>query len=394
MSIKKSKEEIRERQREPQQKKVVINVERYQHLIEALDDNQKVLRIGISVIFIGAFMFAAITILVLCLKSFFPYSDISTSALGTTTIRDEQKQVSYFLFNTADLWAKSGIHVNEGDIISIHSSGSANTAIHHIDKASNENKKRERNFGPLGEVTEIENVRDRLRSHYRIFPKYPQGALVMQVVHGENISDLPNPNTDEDFYYIGAQRNNIHIVNEGYLHFAVNDIILDKATILKMMLDNIAVMAELCSRKGNQKEASLIYRSVYSHLKNPFISAAAYKNDTLIVESAIKMDTIYRDNISLLQLKNNNLSILKNAYESLISQPDFQKIYMDYISNDSTFKFGGYEKKAFDASNGNTKTEMDYYYEKGYKQAWFDDNVGSFLVIIEKDNRNRLSHGE
>ena len=50
------------------------------------------------------------------------------------------------------------------------------------------------------------------------------------------------------------------------------------------------------------------------------------------------------------------------------------------------FQFGAY----YDGKKQDTltiKTEMDYYLEHNYPKAWYDDNVGSFLVIVEKNNR-------
>ena len=64
------------------------------------------------------------------------------------------------------------------------------------------------------------------------------------------------------------------------------------------------------------------------------------------------------------------------------------------MKKDSTLQFGGYEAAKYESTKKPHKTEMDYYYENSYKQAWYDDNVGSFLIVVEKDNRNRLSHGE
>lgn len=349
--MKKEKQKMENTPQEQQTKRIVINVERYQHLLEALDDRVKVRRIAASIFGIGVLLFTALTIIMLSLKSFFPYSDITTSAFGTTTITDEQKQVSYFLFNTADLWANSGISVKKGDVISIHSSGSANTAIHHIDEKTRDNKVLyDRNFGPLGEIKEIENTRDKLRSQFRIFPNYPQSALIMQVVQNDSVYDTPNYAESKNFYYIGAQRDNIHIAKDGVLYFAINDIVLDTITIRKMMIENSKTMAEVSK----------------DTLKSLYL---AIKNATSVPYMQAKVDSFVNAN-------------KKNG-----------ELYDKYITNDSTLKLGGYEAAKYDSTK-RPKTEMDYYYEHRYKQAWYDDNVGSFLIVVEKDNRNRLSYGE
>ena len=347
----KEKKQVETTPQDTQTKRIVINVERYQNLIEALEDRVKVRRIAASIFGIGLLLFTALTIIMLSLKSFFPYSDISTSAFGTTTITDEQKQVSYFLFNTADLWANSGISVKKGDVISIHSSGSAHTAIHHIDDGARDNKEiLDRNFGPLGEVKDVENKRDKLRSQFRIFPNYPQSALIMQVVQ-DSVYDTPNYTDSKNFYYVGAQRDNIHIAADGILHFAINDIVLDTITIRKMMIENIKTMAEL----SKETELQALYDSVKNAKSVPDVQKKIRKLDD-----------------------------------------PTGKLYNEFMTKDSTLRLGGYMAEKYDTTENNKlhKTEMDYYYEHEYKQAWYDDNAGSFLIVVEKENQNRLSHGE
>ncbi len=370
-------------------RRVIIQIERFQHLLDALDDSKKVRRVGFSITLIGVLLFLAVTFIMLSLKSFFPYNEITTSAFGTTTVTDEKKEVSYFLFNTAELWANSGIEVQKGDIISIHSSGTSNTAIHHIDDgATNNTVLRSHNTGPAGHLQKEEKRSDELRGRYRIFPKYNQNALVMQVVQQTPL-DVPDSASANNFYFIGAQRENIHIANSGTLYFAVNDIVLTQETILKMMLDNIAVIAELNPREARRA----IYGEVYKTLGKPLLKATARK-DSSLVKNIFRKDTIIREYIPRLSFnepdENNNL---KSGIDRLLSKPEIGSIYSSYVPNPGTFKFGGYRQKNFDAKAGH-KTEMDYYFEESYKQAWFDDNVGSFLILVEKDNRNKFSNGK
>lgn len=395
--MKKEKQPMENTPQEPQTKRIVINIERYQHLLEALDDKKKIRRIRVSIAVIGILLFFAIALIMLSLKSFFPYSDISTNAFGTTTIANEEKQVSYFLFNTAELWANSGIVVEKGDIISIHSSGTANTAIHHIDKASRNNIVREKNFGPLGERQENEKTRDLLRSKYRVFPSYPQSALIMQVA-SEKAQDLPSTSSEQNFYYIGAQRDNIHIVEGGTLYFAVNDIVLDKPTILKMMLDNIAVMAELERKASLYKKPSIIRDSLFAPIQQELLETVASPKDSDLVRNLMSStkDTIYRENIRLLEFRTTKDKFSRFPtiiQEQLNKNAQIRKLYNTYMVHEETFHFGGYETQDYSPTK-RTLTEMDYYWKYNYKQAWYDDNVGSFLILVEKENKNRLSHGE
>ena len=387
---------------EQKAKRVVISIERYQNLIEALEDHYKVRRVGISIFCVGALLFGALTVIMLSLKSFFPYSDISTTAFGTTTITDEQKQVSYFLFNTADLWANSGIYVKEGDVISVHSSGSSNTAIHHVHDNAENNTLRERNYGPLGERLGRESKRDRLRRQFRIFPNYPSNALVMQVVDPnkdpKTRGDNPSSDNEKNFYYIGAQRDNIHIVHEGVLHFAVNDIVLDSTTIRKMMVANLAVMADIekdiVAEKKKGWKQELFNDSVWNRLfpdvdyrENKLIYRDLSDNETYGVDRMINMEML--DKIC----QQHGIEQIQGIIAIAVKNTEVAARYDILMKDKTSFNFGGYGEAKF-GTDPQRKSEMDYYYEHQYKQAWYDDNLGSFLILVEKDNRNRLSHGE
>lgn len=132
--------------RSEKEQELHIHIERWQDIVDILDDKRKVLLLALIVVVIGWALFAGISFIIVELKKSYTYSDITTNAFGTTTLRDEQKEVSYFLFNTAELWANSGIQVQKGDVISIHSSGSAHTAIHHLYESADKNFKPEEEY--------------------------------------------------------------------------------------------------------------------------------------------------------------------------------------------------------------------------------------------------------
>ena len=69
--MKEENQPIESNSQEMHPKKIVINVERYQHLIEALEDQVKVRRIAVSIFCIGILLFTALTVIMLSLKSFF-----------------------------------------------------------------------------------------------------------------------------------------------------------------------------------------------------------------------------------------------------------------------------------------------------------------------------------
>lgn len=355
------------------QRPLLIRIERFHNLIEILDDRNKVVRLTIVVFIIGMLLFAGITFLALQLKRSFTYSDITTNALGTTTIMDEQKEVSYFLFNTAELWANSGIEVQKGDIISVYSSGHANTAIHKIDEASSNNHKYSlMYYDSDGTRDDPEDKRDRLRRQYRLFPNRPSGALIMQVAYPEKDSILNSTREREkpgkpqnQFCYIGGHHENLRITRDGTLFFAVNDIVLDTATIESMKKDNLKAMSEIAQKR---KTKDTIRVSHTGNRKDSFSICLSNKD-------ACIMDSI-----------NSNPTYLENSIQNCDS---LLRIYQHYLKEDSTFKFGKYYDIVHHKVDADTyKTEMDYYLENNYYQAWFDDNVGSFLIVVEKINPN------
>ena len=342
-------------------KKMVIKVEKYRNLMEILDDRKKVWRLALIVFVVGVALFFGITMLALQLKKSFTYSDITTNAFGATTITDEQKQVSYFLFNTAELWANSGIKVEKGDVISVYSSGSAHTAIHHLQEATQSNyKPSEYYFDAGGEYTPAENRRDRARRKYRLAANLPQSALVMQVYGGEDKPYRRPAEFDKNFYLIAHHRGNVLIHEEGTLYFAVNDIVLDPATIRLMKEDN--------------------YKSMMKWAEDTVYRCKDEKGLNAEKQFRAKAKTF---------LKNNKAKLccdtLKSGYK--LSATD-AGIYRKLLKN-SSFQFGPYYDDQLRRQDTLTlKTELDYYLEHDYDHAWYDDNVGSFLIVIEKNYRD------
>ncbi|MCR4665590.1 MAG: hypothetical protein K5660_09545 [Paludibacteraceae bacterium] len=275
--MKEGKQTSNKRQKDKQE--LHIHIERWQDVVNILDDKKRVFLFAFIIIIIGLALFWGISIIIVQLKNSYTYSDITTNALGATQLRDEEKEISYFLFNTAELWANSGIQVKKGDIISVHASGRGNTAIHHLyDNAKNNKQSTDEFFGANGERVNPENDRNKLRSEYRIFPKLPQSALVMQVVNTDSkrkdIPLVPRDGDPNNFYYIGAHCENIHINNDGWLYFAINDIVLDSATIVKMMLDNFVRILELEQEKNKK---SLYQEIPISKMRDQLFRATASK---------------------------------------------------------------------------------------------------------------------
>jgi len=300
-------------------------------LLEILSDWKKVLRIITALFFIVITILIGLAIVTISIKQIYPYNDIKINAFGATTMQNEDTDVIYWLFNTADLWANSGIQVKKGDVLTIRASGKSHTAIHHLVEDATKNKKlRDEWVGTDGKEKKDEG-RDGLRAHYRIFKNKPQDALLMQVI--SDTIDIADPNINEsyfvfdylppipneekqkkvNYYFIGKERVDLLIHNDGILHFAVNDIVLTNNVIKSM-------------EKANDKKIK------------EFQNAPEYKG--------------------------------KKDWNSL--------------NEEKCFSFG----KHPDGTLTQAKNEMTYYKDSSYHKAWFDDNVGSFLIVIER-KRNK-----
>ena len=340
--------------RSEKEQELHIHIERWQDIVDILDDKRKVFLLALIVVVIGWALFAGISFIIVELKKSYTYSDITTNAFGTTTLRDEQKEVSYFLFNTAELWANSGIQVQKGDVISIHSSGSAHTAIHHLYESADKNfKPEEEYFDANGQRFKEESPRDKARRKYRIISNLPNSALVMQVYDGNGRPQLRPKDGDDkskkNFYYIAQHRENIIINEGGTLYFAVNDIVLDSATIAKMKTDNYQYMMD----------------------------TATNNNDTLKKYITLIEKIQATDSCNIWPLKKDAAWLSKDDTEN----------YRKCLKQ-SLYQFGPYfdeETQKFDSCT--LKTEMDYYMEHKYAKAWYDDNIGSFLIVVEKNYR-------
>lgn len=322
-----------------QQQMVTVRLNKYKSFVDALGNRKTAYRVVFTLFLLGVMLFVGITVITLSIKRLYPYSDITTNALGATTIKSEKNEVSYWLFNTAELWADSGIQVNAGDILTIRASGKSNTAIHHLYHAAFENTGKIDDWvGSEGEPDDKSDEANSLRRRYRIFPNMNPGALLMQVSDKDTPYDTPlEPGASHDnFYFIGKERQNIYINHSGTLRFAVNDIVLNRATLATIMLDQIA---------------------------------DAVPNDSLAVK-AESLKKKLNDPTTQLEIKEEFDNLAKNG---------------NLFKESNSRKYGSMKLGSTAKAPGDTVCELTYYYDnKNCKTVWYDDNIGSFLIIIEK----------
>lgn len=336
---------------EEKPQKITIEVSRYKSLMDALDNDAKMWRIVLTVFLCGVLLFAGITVVVVSIKSFYPYSDISTNALGVTTLKNEKKEISYWLFNTSELWAKSGIKVKKGQTITVRASGKKHTAIHHLYDAADANfsKLREPWVGTKGfaQHEHPRSERDIYRAEYRIFPKENQDALLMQIVrNGKEPDTRPSAAHDKKYKFscadsenrfllIGDKQENIYIEEDGELYFAINDIVTDDLTIGRLMLD-------MSPQKTD-------------------------KNLINCLNEAGKARKEFKD-------KKTNRDTTYNKF--------LEAFGCDNESYDNSRLQFGLNKKPEDG-NGKETIELFGYFIDNYETPWYDDNIGSFLIVVE-----------
>lgn len=393
----------------PKEKTLKIEVSKFNSIIHALSgDNWW--RIMLSVFFVGCILFTGIATVALAIKRMYPYSDITTNGLGATTVKSEKSEVSYWLFNTAILWSNSGISVEKGDVISIRCSGKFHTAMHHVyEAAKNNTKLPEEWIGPEGVKDDPTNkIGSYQRQRYRIFPGMPTGALVMQVAANKPF-DTPKDSVDgrqadlDNFYFIGGERENMYINNPGTLYFAVNDIVFNDDIIKDMLIESIREKTTDTGGLNTKtiEEIAKQYQEVYSadfnYLKRK-LSADEIKEkinkETLLGKKTypeaigyIKQSLGYKKElperindkinafVAAVNYKGRNSEAANDAFEALIKELTANRAI-------GKMRLG----VALDG-NLNPIPELLQYKREGYKQAWFDDNVGSFLIVVEKKTR-------
>jgi len=343
----------------------IIEIVRHRQLYELLCDPKRTWRATLMLIITLVFLFICLTCVTLIIKSFYPYNKINTNAYGATFIKGEDKEVIYWLYNTADLWANSGIKVKKGDVLKIRASGASYSAIHHLIKEAQDNIKSKNNWIEAS-GQKSNDPRDVLWSEYRLNKTSDMGCLLMCVVEeGEEHKDSEwlkdngkgvrylQAGDGVEFIDIGKERT-ITIRKDGILHFAVNDVALSD----NVMLDMYCNYLDSAKAKNVIKEDKNKIDSIKMEAKQFFLNSqdsVSTKNFVSIIKS-----TGYENPDTTID----NLKSLINGLQ--LSCPMLDNDTINYI------KYYPY------------LNELVYYKDKSYRNAWFVDNLGSFLIVIEK----------
>ncbi len=343
-----------------QKPEVEVIIKRHKQLFDLLRHPNELWKVLLSLFLIIVIVFIGLAIVVISIKRYYPYNVIETNLQGASIMKSEDKDVIYWLFNSADLWANSGIEVSEGDELTIRASGASYTAIHHLVKASNDNIIPEDRWVDT-EGQRKTNDRDLLRGAYRISPMSVEGILLMRVIpsNQQNNSDTWLSQTEDylvngQIEIIGKERRNLRISQNGVLHFAVNDIVLTDSILKKMYREHI----------------DNLYRS------------------KLKIVSKLDSSYYYKQFDRLGEVKNDSI-ILKNLIDSL---PESNRVHKDSLSEyakNNGFRLGHYPKSVNESAYNAYPivNELVYYKQKHFRDPWYVDNIGSFLIVIERKRK-------
>lgn len=390
---------------------VTIEIVRHKRLFEILENPRAMWKVIASLFVIVGVFFIGLALVVLVVKSFYPYNVIKTNPYGATIIKNEDKEVIYWLFNTAELWANSGIEVKKNDRITIRASGAANTAIHYLVDGASDDCQPE--FSWVGtEGLERNTGHSAFRGKYRLVPDAPFGKLLMQIIPVSKQKDSGKwikestyiDGTDEKgeqnhIFTIGKERIELVIPCDGVLHFAVNDVVMSDKNIKDMYLKSLRLFQDSIEEDCKKELQSYIdyFNKIFNKkddkdsisLKDSIIKndnviefLKKYKGGILSIEYINLKDLIDRIKDCFKKYKDGILSIENNPDDK--EKNIKRKGLIDSLKN-LGYGFGVYYQKDDSVHNGYPfVNELIYYYDKKYRDPWYMDNVGSFLIVIER----------
>lgn len=343
--------------------KVVLEIKRHGWLYELLRKPRELWKLFNFLFALLVVLFISLGLVVIMLKQFFPYNTITTGIYGNTTLRSEDRDVTYWLFNTAELWAKSGIKVKKGDILTIRASGASHTAVHHLAKSAEENTDLDLLWNDTGgSVLHSGTDWDKNRREFRVAPGENEGVLLMQVIP-EDVDearvrqlyfDGRNQESEGRIYVIGKERQNLVIQQDGILYFAVNDVVLTPGIIDMMFRNTVSRI------NGRLAPADTISAATVSRLLATDGLDAAID----VLEKATPRPRL-ADSVYLAKCRQAN----KEAYD-----------LSPYPLTDSLDT----RARRWLATGWPLLNEILYYRHTDFRDAWYIDNLGSFLIVIER----------
>ena len=156
----------------------------------------------------------------------------------------------------------------------------------------------------------------------------------------------------------------------------------------KTLKDSIETMCKYYKKiyKGeidylNERKENSKIRSIISDLKTANREAFSYENTKSWLLVYDKFNTTKFPQRIIKKVDLLRFYIEKNDKE------DARKVTEELISEMETDRVAGGLKLGIAKYGFETVNELEYYYRTNYKEAWYDDNVGSFLVVVEKNSK-------
>ena len=155
--------------------------------------------------------------------------------------------------------------------------------------------------------------------------------------------------TDGNIEVIGKERRNLKISQDGILHFAVNDIVLTDKVLNLMYRENLRLLGDSIDELKLDTSGIKALTDILDSIGKGYKSRDLYRiADTLIPKDAILLDSIRKK--------------AKRTGMELCEDPRCNK----------TFPL---------------VNELVYYKEKCFRTPWYADNLGSFLIVIERKRK-------
>jgi len=391
-------------------KKMEIEITRFKGIVNAFNTPTALAKLIIVISLIIVLVFFGISVIALVVKSYYPYKAVNSNEYGATIIENEDNEVIYWLFNTADLWANSGIRVKEGDVISVRASGAFNSSIHHLVEEASENKKGRNWLSPMG-GSNSSGPREEHRASYRISQTHPFNTLLMQVIPEDvelrdndgnwtteydcYLDGIPkvvrnNNNTIDhnrsiypDIYAIGAERDKITIRSDGVLYFAVNDIALTKNVIMQMK-EKVRI-----KQKANE-ECEDTSKLEIGKFPIPAKDTAKIKKFIKDLDKGFKYLEYKESGVITYKFSDDGADNAKYNFDCATYK--YRKLYEDFHRKINSLwnVVNAHNNKEYTLSKKDSLifrehfTELDYYLIRNFVDAWFVDNAGSYLIVIER----------
>lgn len=292
-------------------------------------------------------------------------------------------------------------------MVTIHASGTFNTAIHHVVDAAKNNKSMEDEWidadGIDPRYAYINKPADALSLKYLEMRDENLGCLIMGIQ-----TDSRNPDSITCREAVGRERSDIIITEEGELRFCVNEVWLSKKNLDSLQGDYKKYIKDLDPNLHDEVDALLdrfknnidsLYKTT-SYLDTVREYYEGYKKSINDLNSSLckHKKNIDREVFSLIKhhKKNKKTDEFLEKVGTILSTPESSKPKDALAALFEKYK-DTLNKKVGSRRVLNRIFELESYKYKGrpkgkskdktYMSPWYDDNYGSFLVIVEIDKK-------